>query len=186
MDTYAYDGAGRMTRATRERDSDPVSESVFAYNDLGDLESESQELWDSGSPKVVGSTYDQAGNRLTLAYPDAGVTLRTTYDILNRPDLRPRQARAVDIIPRAKDGEPACMTRCYICTCPVALNHSQLCSWWPTPEDPGATALTMGGSSVSSSSRLRMQWQVVGSVTWISFHSPTVTLWPRCCPITHG
>ncbi len=89
IDTFTYDGIGRMRSAKRQAGSPlvEVSESHFDYNDLSQLTSESQELLNSGTPKLLNYSCDQAGNRKMLGYPaDVGVNLTYTVDPLGRVD----------------------------------------------------------------------------------------------------
>ncbi|MCZ6653629.1 MAG: thrombospondin type 3 repeat-containing protein [Planctomycetota bacterium] len=101
VDTYTYDGLGRMRTAIRTDNGSPISDSTLGYNDLSQLTSESQKLFGETTAKVMTYTYDQVGNRKTFVYPtDTGITLDYTYDELSRADLvrRDEGSGLVDII----------------------------------------------------------------------------------------
>src|SRR5690606_34439660 len=86
LDTYDYDALGRVALAQRGTTSNPdaASSSVLAYNDLGDLESETQTLFE-GTPRLVDYGYDQAGNRLAVNYP-SGPVIGSTPTAINQVD----------------------------------------------------------------------------------------------------
>ncbi|MCG3138842.1 MAG: hypothetical protein HJJLKODD_02711 [Phycisphaerae bacterium] len=87
-DSFSYDGLGRMSSAVRLVESAEVSRSTMAYTDLSQLDYEDQELFNSGTTRRLDYSFDQAGNRLRLAYPaGTGVNLTYTVDTLNRVDL---------------------------------------------------------------------------------------------------
>ncbi len=73
METFAYDGLGRMTQANNN-----ASTTSFTYDSLG------RPLTETQNGLTVTSTYDAAGNRLTVAYP-GGRTIGYAYDAANLP-----------------------------------------------------------------------------------------------------
>ena len=80
VQTWVWDGLSRRIAATDDNDpTTPADDSAleFTYDSLSNRRSEVQ-----GS-HTVSSTYDGAGNRLSLAYP-GGTVLTYTYDALNR------------------------------------------------------------------------------------------------------
>ena len=82
---YTYDGLGRMTLAQRGSIANPdaVSKVEFAYNDLSQLTSETQTLFE-GSSRQVGYEHAPSGNRTTLDYPVSQISLDYAYDDLYR------------------------------------------------------------------------------------------------------
>lgn len=70
--SFAYDGLGRMTRA-----SEGASEIRFAYDSLGNQVQERQ------GPLLTARTFDGVGNALTLVYPNGRVVSRD-FDALRR------------------------------------------------------------------------------------------------------
>lgn len=88
LDTFGYDGVGRMTLAERGTtvgpDPDAVSSAVRIYTDLGDLDFETQTIAD-GTARTVDYGHDQAGNRIQLTYP-GGDVLAYAQTALNQVD----------------------------------------------------------------------------------------------------
>ncbi|MCG3136945.1 MAG: hypothetical protein HJJLKODD_00783 [Phycisphaerae bacterium] len=83
-DHYEYDGLGRLQLARRTVGATQISESIMTYNDLNQLESESQKLF-SAAPKLLNYDYDQAGNRTALDCPaQLSECLSFDYDSLDR------------------------------------------------------------------------------------------------------
>jgi len=79
VETFVYDGLGRLITARKgtSTNDDAVSRSVFAYDSLSRVLSESQAI-SEGTAKVVAYAYNKAGNRVEVDNPISAV--RTTYD----------------------------------------------------------------------------------------------------------
>jgi len=84
-DSFAYDGAGRMTVAGRVEDGVAVSLVEFLYDDLGHVTRETQSIL-GGPAKLIDYEYDQAGNRTWIAYPDSMLELTYSYTALEKVD----------------------------------------------------------------------------------------------------
>jgi len=68
--SYGYDGLARMVLAQKGTSGAPAAESetTYYYDDLSRVTTEGQKILDQ-TVKYLYSSYDQAGNRLTLIYP---------------------------------------------------------------------------------------------------------------------
>ncbi len=93
-----FDKEGRSTRVTRYMppDGSPtvLGQTDFVYDRLGRLRSK-EEMWTTGRDSMI---YNAAG-LLTESRSRNGDTLRTTYDVLNRPMTRTASAKQFAKVP---------------------------------------------------------------------------------------
>ncbi|MCG8405489.1 MAG: hypothetical protein MI923_09860, partial [Phycisphaerales bacterium] len=85
VETYAYDELGRLVTADKgtSSNSDSVSRSIFAYDDLSRVTQESQAIAE-GTALVVNYEYDKAGNRIEMIHHGNATTVTYAYDARDR------------------------------------------------------------------------------------------------------
>jgi RHS repeat-associated protein len=80
IESFSYDGLGRMLTADKYDGANFISESVFAYNSVGKI----TDIWETildASQQHIHYSYDNAGNRTQTVYPDGSAIDRTnTWD----------------------------------------------------------------------------------------------------------
>jgi len=67
---YEYDGLGRMTQSEMRPSGTLTSSTTYVYDDLSRVVSEYQWVHGMANAKTLYMGYDQAGNRMRLAYPE--------------------------------------------------------------------------------------------------------------------
>ena len=77
VETFTYDGADRMLTAVKTADGNEISDTTFAYNDLGKLTDTWDKHFGAATARHVGYSYDQAGLLTSTTYPDGTVINRT-------------------------------------------------------------------------------------------------------------
>ena len=85
IETYVYDGLGRLVTAEKGTSSngDAVSASAFTYDSLSRVNEECQSIAE-GSGQSVNYAYDKAGNRTEVIYHGAATTANYAYDVRDR------------------------------------------------------------------------------------------------------
>ncbi len=85
VETYAYDGLGRLVTARKGTTSnaDAVSESTFTYDALSRLTSEVQTIAE-GTSRTISYGYDKAGRRTSLTHTSSGLNVAYAYDSRDR------------------------------------------------------------------------------------------------------
>lgn len=86
--TYAYDGAGRITKASTEEESGYTSVVERTYNTLGKIEAETQVIdgWNSGNGRTITYTWNVKGQKTATEYPVSGDDITYDRDDLDRID----------------------------------------------------------------------------------------------------
>lgn len=87
IDKWVYDDIGQMTETKRgsSTNDDSISKSVFAYNDLGQITSETQTI-EEGTALVISYQYDKAGRIKKKTYHDTSTDIEYTYTAHNKVD----------------------------------------------------------------------------------------------------
>ena len=85
IETYVYDGLGRLITAEKGTSSngDAVAGSAFTYDSLSRVNEECQSIAE-GSGRSVSYAYNKAGNRTEVIYHTAATTANYAYDSRDR------------------------------------------------------------------------------------------------------
>lgn len=88
IEKYTYDAQGRLITAKKGTSGtdDATSRSIFAYDNLSRVTSESQAIL-GGTAKSVTYTYDAGGNKVSMLHHGGGVTATYAYDTRERCTL---------------------------------------------------------------------------------------------------
>ncbi len=94
VEKYTYDGFGRLISAKKgtSGNDDAVNQSIFAYDSLSRVDSESQAIAE-GTAKVVNYDCDKGGNRTEIIFHDTATTATFGYDTRDRCTARPGPQR---------------------------------------------------------------------------------------------
>jgi YD repeat-containing protein len=127
VETYALDALGRTTLAQLARSGSTQSAVSYYYDPLSRATLETQQV-KGGPVQNIASSYDRAGNRLTLSYP-GGNSAAYTYDSDNRvgssgdhTSIVP-QARTFGLSPRTDPHRHLELRPCCPRTAPPRLKH---------------------------------------------------------------
>jgi len=129
---YAYDGEGRITSWSQQRDSDPARVLSLSYDPVGELLTAARAPADPSAPDRFAYAYDKVGNRTAEQLDDA--VTGGTYNTLNQ--LVSTQAGGA-LLFRGSLNEPATVT---VAGAPAAVG--------PTNTFQGTATVPSGTSNV--------------------------------------